>query len=155
MTLAKIAFKNILVPTDFGAPAKHALQVALALAEKFDANVTLLHACWTPPWTYAATEALGWPMEEYDTAAKKELDLALGDARKQYPRVDELFVAGDPAESILESARKVDADLLVLGTHGRSGLSRVFLGSVAEKVTRRATIPVLTVSGREDGPDTK
>lgn len=155
MSSSDIAFKHILVPTDFGEPAKHALDVGLALAAKFGAKVTLLHACWTPPWTYSATEALVWPVEEYDLAAKKELDLALSEARAEYARVDEIFMSGEPSEAILDSIKTCGADLLVIGTHSRKGLSRLLMGSVAEKLVRRSTIPVLTVSGRDDASPTK
>mgnify|MGYP003383359969 CR=1 FL=1 len=61
MSPTGIAFRSILVPTDFGEPAKHALEIALALAAKFDAKVTLLHACWMPPWTYRRQPQLCGP----------------------------------------------------------------------------------------------
>ena len=75
-------------------------------------------------------------------ALKVELELA----KQEAPAVDSLVVEGDPRERILSAARELDADMIAMGTHARRGLSRVFMGSVAEAVVRTSEIPVLTTS---------
>ena len=144
-------FKHIVVPTDFSEPAERALDVAIGLASKFESKVTLLHASWLPPSAYAAyAEGLYWPTDEMAKGAKKELDAALSKAKKRYPKTDGSIVTGEPWQTILEFAKERGADLIVMGTHGRRGLSRVFLGSLAEKIVRLSPIPVLTVSGKAE-----
>ena len=146
-----IAFKHILVPTDFGEPAVRALDFAIALARKFESTVTLLHASWVPASLYAAyAEGLTWPTNELEEGAKRELDAALSKAKEHYPKTEGVIVMGEPWRTILEVAKERGADLIVMGTHGRRGLSRVFLGSVTEKVVRLSPVPVLTISGKAD-----
>jgi len=143
-------FKRILVPTDFGSAAARALDLALELAPSFDATVTLLHSGWLPPSYYAAYEGLVWPTDELDLAAKKEFTGALAKAKARYGRVDGVLTSGETWQRILEVAKERNVDLIIMGTHGRRGLSRVFLGSVAEKVVRLAPVPVMTVPGEHE-----
>jgi nucleotide-binding universal stress UspA family protein len=144
-------FKHILVPTDFGAASDAAVALALDVASRFGSQVTLLHATWLPSY-YALTyaEGLAWPVDELEGEARQALDAALANARKRYPNVEGSLVAGEPWERILEAAKQRNADLVIMGTHGRRGFSRVFLGSVAEKVVRLAPIPVMTVSAEAE-----
>lgn len=144
---------RILVATDLGPAADRAISTALVLARPFDALVTLLHVAWVPPSSYGYAEGLNWPLEQLEGAAKKSLDELATRIRSQCPRIDTVLAAGEPCEVILETAKSINADLIVLGTHGRRGLRRLFLGSVAEKVVRTSTIPVLTVAADPaDGP---
>jgi nucleotide-binding universal stress UspA family protein len=144
-------FKQILVPTDFGEAAQHALDMAVSLAEKFNAEITLMHAVWVPTSMYPYSDALYLaPMDEWTRAAQKSLDAAVADLRQRYPRCKGIVVADDPAPAILAMAKKLRSDLIVMGTHGRRGLSRIFLGSVAEKTVRLSEIPVLTVGGPQE-----
>jgi nucleotide-binding universal stress UspA family protein len=80
----------------------------------------------------------------------------LEDVRKKashvYPNVEAKMVTGEPWEKIIETAREIGADLIVMGTHGRRGVSRALIGSVAEKVVRLATIPVLVARAEEHAP---
>jgi nucleotide-binding universal stress UspA family protein len=141
-------FKHILVPTDFGEPAQAGLDMALSLASSADARLTLFHAytMFVPIYSDAA-----WvPTAEIERDARRALDEALSKARKVYPRTEGELGRGDPALEILRAATKLGVDLVVIGTHGRRGLSRVLLGSVAEKVVRLSSVPVLTVPGAED-----
>jgi nucleotide-binding universal stress UspA family protein len=145
------SFKHLLVPTDFGGAAEHALDFAIELASKFESRMTLLHALWLPPSAYAAyAEGIAWPTEEMAKGAQKELDAALAKAKARYSRIEAAIVSGEPWQAILEVAKDRGADLIVMGTHGRRGLSRVFLGSVAERVVRLSPIPVLTISGKAE-----
>jgi nucleotide-binding universal stress UspA family protein len=148
--MLKIEFKHILVPTDFGEHAAHALDVAIALATKLDATLTLLHVHYLPPPAYEFD--ITWPIEELEVRAQQALDAALATAKQRYPKCDRVFERGYPSDRIVETAKKRDADLIVIGTHGRRGIPRMLLGSVAEKVVRTAPMPVLTVSAdKSDG----
>jgi nucleotide-binding universal stress UspA family protein len=144
------AFKHILVPTDFGEAANHAVDVAIALATKFESKLTLLHAYTIPYAGYGYGDGLLWPIDELSRAAKTELDVALRKAKERYPKTEGVLVCGEPWHQILDTAKTCGADLIVMGTHGRRGFSRVFLGSVAERVVRLSPIPVLTASSKED-----
>jgi hypothetical protein len=83
-------------------------------------------------------------------AAKKELETFVGRAKERYGPVEGRLACGEPWIRILEAAESCEADLIVMGTHGRRGVSRTLLGSVAEKVLRLSSIPVLTVLNKED-----
>ncbi len=142
-------FEHILVPTDFGEPAEYALEIAIEIAKKFGSKITLLHVTWFPPLAYVSYgEGFAWPVDEVAKAGKKGIDDQIRVATALYPNIRGEVVTGDPWRAILEAAKTHGADLLVTGTHGRTGLSRAFLGSVAEKLVRASPIPVLTVSGK-------
>ena len=117
-------FKHILVPTDLSDASGDALNTAIELAVTFGARLTLLHV-WTMP-TMGYAEGLAWQVPATDAVVKSGLDW----------------------QRIVEAASDGDVDLIVMGTHGRHGLPRVLLGSVAERVVRMAPVPVLTVRGR-------
>jgi nucleotide-binding universal stress UspA family protein len=144
-------FKHILVPTDFGGAAERALDVAIALAAKFESKLTLLHASWLPSSAYFVyAEGLTWPTDELAKAAHKALDASLSKAKGAYPKTEAVMVTGEAWQTILDQAKERRADLIVMGTHGRRGLSRVLLGSVAESVVRCSPIPVLTICGKAE-----
>jgi nucleotide-binding universal stress UspA family protein len=86
------------------------------------------------------------PIDEMMGAAEKALDDVLAKIKPQYPNVAALIANGDPWDQILAKARQLHVDLIVMGTHGRRGLPRLLIGSVAERVVRTSTLPVLTVS---------
>lgn len=145
------AFQHILVPTDFSSAAEKALDLALELAPKFSAKITLLHAPWLPPAYYSAyAEGLTWPTAELEGLARKELEATYTKAKERYSNIEAVLVPGDPWERIIEGAKAHHVDLIVMGTHGRRGISRVLLGSVAEKVVRLSPVPVLTVSAEAE-----
>ena len=145
------SFTHILVATDFGEPADRALEFAIAIASKFDAKLTVFHANGVPAFAYAFyAEGLSWPTAEITKEATRELEVFLRKAKERYPKAEAAVVAGEPWQAILEAARERRADLIVMGTHGRRGISRVLLGSVAEKVVRLSPVPVLTISGNAD-----
>ena len=143
------AFKHILIPTDFGEAANRAIDFGLSLAKKFECKVTLVHAYAVPPVGYGYPDGLPWPIEEIRTAATKALDGALARAKDRHAQVEGVLVYGEPWQQILATAKARGADLVVMGTHGRHGFSRVLLGSVAERVVRLSHVPVLTVSSKE------
>jgi nucleotide-binding universal stress UspA family protein len=96
---------------------------------------------------YLAPE-LGTALEQ---AAKQRLDRALESVVKRVPGADSVLANGAAAFEILAAAERLKADLIVMGTHGRHGLSRMLLGSVADKVVRASTVPVLTVRATGHG----
>jgi len=139
--------KLILVPTDFSANAEHALDYACALAQKLGSAVHLVHAIASPPTALqvALTEEI---LENLVKEHREALD-KLAEARRGIASFGATTVeVGDPRDTIVEAAQKLGADLIVMGTHGRRGLSRVVMGSVAEDVIRRAPCPVLTVRAK-------
>ncbi len=136
-------FARILVPTDFSEPSARALALAIELARSFDARVVLLHV-WSMPYT-AYSEGLTWPAEPMARAAQKALDDEHARAVALYPKTDAVLRQGGEWAQILEAIGAHDIDLVVMGTHGREGLPRFFVGSVAEHVVRMSTVPVMTV----------
>jgi nucleotide-binding universal stress UspA family protein len=135
-------FKHILVPTDFGESAESALELALELAARFGAKLTLLHSYSIPPLPYA--EASIWPMDQIAAAARSTLEAATARARARHANCEGSLQAGFAHERILAAAQELGVDLIVMGTHGR-GVSRALLGSVAQRVLRLAPVPVVVV----------
>lgn len=144
------AFQHILVPTDFGDASERALATALDLAAVFGSQVTIMHATLLPPYTVPAEEEVASLTYDADDPATKQLNAVVSKARQRYARVDGALMIGTPWARILEASKERDADLIIMGTHGRRGISRMFLGSVAEKIVRLSTIPVMTVSTEQD-----
>ena len=141
--------RTILVPIDFSTCSERALDYAFTLAEKLDATVNLVTA------VGAEHAALGPTLSgpAVDTVRRNNVaGLAkLVDGRSALTKVGKLEVVfGDPRDVILRTANELGADMIVMGTHGRRGIPRLVLGSVAEEVVRRATCPVVTV--RQEKP---
>jgi len=139
--------KHILVPTDFGESSERAEAVAADLASKLDAKLTLFHVWSVPTPSYA--EALSWPIDSIEAAAKDALGRAHARLKEKHPNADAVLAAGVAWDRIIEAARERDVDMIVMGTHGRRGVPRWFLGSVAEKVVRLSPVPVLTVGAEK------
>lgn len=137
------SFKHILVPTDFGEVSMHAADVACELAEKFGARLTLFHVWSLPIPVYA--EGIAVPIDLVQQAANEALEAEVARIRKRIPAARALLISGAPASGIVEAVSEHGCDLVVIGTHGRRGLPRAILGSVAEKVVRRSPVPVLSV----------
>jgi nucleotide-binding universal stress UspA family protein len=144
-----VPFKHILVPTDFEEPAIHALDFAVTLAAKFETKLTLFHAIWLPPSPYLAhADRLYWPTDEMGKEAEAaKLNVAVSNLKARYANCEGIMVTGEPCQAILEAVKKHGADLIVMGTHGRRALTRLLLGSVAEKIVRLSPVPVVTVAG--------
>lgn len=142
-------FHHILVPVDFEESSRDALEVAVDLARTFDAKLTLVHAWEIPPYVYAGLPYLSadlWTAVEQ--VATEELEKTLAGVRKELPKAESILAKGPAAVAVLAAAEQSGADSVVMGTHGRRGMSRVFLGSVAEKVVRSSLVPVLTIRGK-------
>jgi nucleotide-binding universal stress UspA family protein len=140
-------FQHVLAATDFSECSRIALDTAVELARRYDAALTLVHVFTVPVYPYMdmvpMTIDIETPARE---AAREELDKALAAARMQLPSADAVLKqSGAVWEQILAAAREVGADLVVLGSHGRAGVSHALIGSVAERVVRHSHVPVLTV----------
>ena len=138
--------KKILVPIDFSECSKKALRYAIALAKQHGADIRLLYV--VPPHYPAAEDNVAdYVRLEADLRAggeKQLAELAAEEVRSEV-HTDTLARIGVPAEQIIAVARKWPSDLIVISTHGHTGLKHVFLGSVAEKIVRQAPCPVLVV----------
>lgn len=150
-----ISIRRILVPTDFSDCASPAVRYGAELAEKFGAELVLLHV--VPDAVLALPDAVmptPVPAANLDVLTDSgKLGLAnLIAAEKLEARNPRAEVRiGSPAAEVVAAAKDLHADLICIGTHGRGGLSRVLLGSVAEEVVRHAPCPVLTVRPKACG----
>ena len=133
--------KTIIFPTDFSSSSDAALAHATSLARDTGARLLIVHVA-EPPTTYGGGEMYYGVLEPN----LNELLRMLHAVHAEDPAVacEHRLLAGDPASAITELARKENADLIVMGTHGRTGLVRLLMGSVAEAVVRRAPCPVFT-----------
>jgi nucleotide-binding universal stress UspA family protein len=142
-------FKHILVPTDFGDPSQQALEIALELGRTLGAELTIMHACEIPAYAYpgmaVAPMDLLSPIEE---AAGKKLDELVSTLSQRCRSCKGVLKVGIPWQEILEVVNETQADLVVMGTHGRRGVTHALLGSVAERIVRMSPVPVLTVRAR-------
>jgi nucleotide-binding universal stress UspA family protein len=146
MNLTTPSIRHILAPHDFSEVAEYALTYALFLAEKVGARVTLLHVYDDSPYGYPDARMT---RDEFEMAVKESaacsLDAIQARARGLNIDVDASLRRGRPWEQIVAVAAETRADLIVMGTHGRRGVARALIGSVAEKVVRMAACPVLAV----------
>ena len=147
--------QRILCPIDFSGFSLRAAENALALARLWKAEITALFVF--PDAAAPGGEAAEGPSPLPDAGIRsvvaKDMQEFLRPAGAARLPVRYCFKAGDPAREILAEATAQRADLLVMGTHGRSGFERWVLGSVTDRVLRKAPCPVLTVSRPADGPD--
>ena len=142
---------TILVATDFSPPAEHALDYAIELANKLGAKVHLVNVIGIP--TYGVPE-LGLAisssvMDSVVKSSQSELDKLV--AARAPTKIEAMLRTGDARDVIINTAVEVGAQLIVMGTHGRRGVSRALLGSVAESVVRHAPCPVLIVRADKHG----
>jgi nucleotide-binding universal stress UspA family protein len=143
-----IRLDRILFPTDFSEYSEAASRYACAFAEQFDAELHLLHVLEILPSTtpvFGGGLALTPGVQESMQAAESELGRILDLEWQKGKRVVRATVDGAPFVEIIHYARENNIDLIVMGTHGRSGLSHAMIGSVAERVVRKSPCPVLTV----------
>lgn len=139
-------FSHILVATDFSPSSRSALEAGVFLAKQFGARVTLVHVVEPQFLAYAGTPFL--PMVDFASEAERGARALLRASEEELAKQVELTTTvehGSAWREILADAESSNADLIVLGTHGHTGLARALIGSTAEKVVRMATIPVLTV----------
>lgn len=147
-----IDLKRILVATDFSQHSQVALKYTVALAQAFQAEVVLCHVLEKPDFLSGFPPVMEGYIppnlaELHEKHARVECETLLS----QFPLKDARIVLphGNPAHEVVASAKAEQADLIIVGTHGRGALTHLLLGSVAEKIVRTATCPVLTVRSGE------
>jgi nucleotide-binding universal stress UspA family protein len=128
-------------PTDFSEHSESVFRLACALAWDYKARLVLLHVLPTPIVIYAGGLAPADMWRDTDEAKGR---LKRMEVEAHYVRVESLVKEGDPVEMILRAAEETHSDVILMGTHGRTALTRLVLGSVAEAVLRKAPCPVLT-----------
>jgi universal stress protein A len=133
---------TVLHPTDFSENSEYAFRVACGLARDYKARLILLHVMAPPMVIYAGgpVPAETWPSIDEVQEKLRELQ-----EQAHHVRVETQVMEGDPVDMILRAAEETDCDVVVMGTHGRTGLGRLLMGSVAEAVIRKAPCPVLSV----------
>lgn len=133
----------ILVPVDFEAASTKALQIAKDLAARLGGEVGIAHVYQLPVYTYPGLEPSIMPgfHAEVTSAAER----AVSALAQQEGNLRAVLRQGDPATEILAAAEELKASMIVMGTHGRQGLAHLILGSVAERVLRKSSVPVLSV----------
>jgi nucleotide-binding universal stress UspA family protein len=136
-----LPIRTILHPTDFSEQSQCALRLAGALARDHGARLVLLHVAAAPVAFYTEGVFVPAPSDPHDEERRQLEQLEVPGAAPAERRLAE----GNPPSEILRVAEETGADLIVMGTHGRTGLARLLMGSVAEQVVRRAPCPVLTV----------
>lgn len=139
-----LPIRTILHPTDFSDESRPAFELACALSRDYSAALVIAHV--VPPTRAFAADGVAIPLpaeEPYEARAR----LARLHPTDGHVEVEHRLLEGDPITMILKLAEDVKADVLVMGTHGSSGLLRLLVGSVAEGVMRKAPCPVLTVRG--------
>jgi nucleotide-binding universal stress UspA family protein len=145
--------KRVLAATDFSPGAESALQWASNLSAAFSADLVIVHILDLSlagvaglPTELAAMPAVDDLVDRFRADTKVEMDKMAN----RYPRARTIVREGSPRTGILDMAREVGADIIVMGTHGRTGLAHIFFGSVAEYVVRHSRIPVLTVRQQDN-----
>jgi universal stress protein A len=147
-----IEIKSILAPTDFSAHSEQAVRYACRLAERLDSELHLLHVL--SEIVPAGPDPLLMPMmpaqfyKESEDRAQETLDRSLDPSWGKLSKVIKAVRWGSPVESIVSYAVDHRVELVIISTHGRTGLSHVLLGSVAERIVREAPCPVLTIRDR-------
>jgi nucleotide-binding universal stress UspA family protein len=150
MSHSPALIQRIIVPHDFSETANRALEYGLGLAERLGASVTVVHAYEIPVYGFpegpvVTTEMAG----QIEKASRSAMDALAKRAKRPGVEVSFALRQGPAWSEIQAVAKETKADLVVIGSHGRRGLSRALLGSVAEKVVRTAPCPVLTVRSSE------
>jgi universal stress protein A len=142
-------FKSIVCTTDLSENANAAMPLAAELARRFGGSVTVLHVLENLPY-YAVAEGITFDIEKWMSDVRRNRERELNDAVAAYAAREKIqakpvLLQGDCAAQIVKYLKESGSDCVVIATHGRTGLSHLVLGSVAEKVVRGAPCPVLTI----------
>ena len=146
-----IALKRILVPTDFSEPSGVAVKYAKAFAEAFGAALHVVHVL-EDPFTVMPAEGYMPPpqfLQDMEKTARQRLNEVLSAAERDKLHAELVTLRGSPFVEIVRYAKQHEIDLIVMGTHGRGPIAHMLMGSVAERVVRKAPCPVLTVRNPE------
>ena len=145
-------FKTILFATDFSEGSDFAFRYALSLAKQFDSKLMVVHIINEPVdlrGFYVPHISFDKLEEEIEQGAEKLMEQFCKKHMHGYENFESFVSPGIPYDEIINKAKEFNADLIVMGTHGRTGLDHVLFGSTAEKVVRKSTIPVMTIRVQE------
>jgi universal stress protein A len=142
--------RRILIATDFSEYSVEALNYAVLLAKHLEADLYLFHAFEALPYKVPETASAARPgafewLRTLKEEEEKKLNSLVGEVDQKGVKAHPIFKEGVPFREISKAAKEMEADLIVLGTHGRTGLDRLMMGSVAERVVRGAPCPILLV----------
>jgi nucleotide-binding universal stress UspA family protein len=129
-------FQRILIPSDGSKCSLKAEDVAISIAQKFDSHLMVVHII---------DEKLINPFEVLEEEGNKILDEAALKAREHKMEAEKILIVGNPVHDMVKITEKTRADLLIIGTHGKSGISKILMGSVAENAMKHVKIPILLV----------
>ena len=150
-----VTLKKILCPVDHSECSYLALKYAISLALKDEAKLYLMHVIDSRLYDTEMYKLSPYKLNEIDESKiRTDLMKSLPEGTTDVLEVEAIVVKGVPFNEIINAATEISVDLIVIGTHGRTGISHVMLGSVAEKVVRKAPCPVLTVRMPPPIPDT-
>lgn len=147
-----MGYASILAASDFSRASEPALRLAVRMARSSGSRLTVVHVCEVPTYLYAEPSVT--PVEllaPIIEVARRRLADLVASLQADCPGTKGMFRVGVPWEQVLAAAEETGAELVVLGTHGRRGVSHALMGSVAERVVRTAPVPVLTVRGAAPG----
>lgn len=145
-------FKTILFATDFSESSDYSFSYALSLAKKFNARLLIIHVINEPVdlrGFYVPHISFDKLEEEIEEGAQKMMEKFCRTHIRDYDNYETFIVPGIPFDEIIKKATETSADLIVMGTHGRTGLDHVLFGSTAEKVVRKSPVPVMTIRIQE------
>ncbi len=140
--------KTILFPTDFSNGARAAMDHAISLAKDYQAKLILLYVIQDisiAEWYIPSSLSVGELVEDMEKSAWREMDKWVAEISERVKDIEKMVVRGVPFVEIIQIAQKKNVDLIVIGTHGRTGIDHMLFGSTAEKVVRKSSCPVLTV----------
>jgi nucleotide-binding universal stress UspA family protein len=144
-----LSIKKILCPTDFSEKSYRALEKAAEFADHFAAELIVAHVVAPVPTVSVPTHPAAFDVTEYQKHLYDESEKALKDTVKKYVpdnlEASTLIVEGNPADKINEIAEEKSVDLIILSTHGHSAIGQLIFGSVADRVVRHASRPVMTI----------
>jgi nucleotide-binding universal stress UspA family protein len=147
-----LEFKTILFATDFSESSDHAFRYALSMAKRFNARLVIIHVINEPVdlrGFYVPHISFDKLEEEIEEGAQKMMEKFCRAHIRDYDNFESFIMPGIPYEEIIKKGQESSADLIVMATHGRTGLDHVLFGSTAEKVVRKSPIPVMTIRKTE------
>ena len=158
--MGRTKIRRILVATDFSAYSRESLTYAVYLAKCLGAELLLVHVFERPVYSdvgvaHSVRSGVQRWLREVKSETTAKLTALVRQLRQQWADTHPLWREGTPSDEIVQCAKETSSDMVVLGTHGRTGLAHVLLGSVTERVLRHAPCPVLTVRPRALHPRRK
>ncbi len=146
--MKELKIGKVMCAVDFSENSEYALRYAVRFAQAFDAELKLLHVVelpFLPSYSLTGVPDLSIPTDEIEAGARQKMEELVAKWRPQYPKLEGAVRTGTAFVEIIAYAREQESDLIVVGTHGRTGLRHMLIGSVAEKIVRKAPCPVLSV----------